>query len=108
MVKAPILPKTKNISQSETCFFMFFGQKMDFFTLFKAKIEKILKKFAEKFGGKEKSRTFAARLRNNGNKSSLKRLKESTRSKYREYNKIYREALISLEIMKCQYQARNL
>ena len=29
-------------------------------------------------------RTFAARLRENGNKSSLKRLKESTRSKYRE------------------------
>ena len=31
--------------------------------------------------------TFAARLRENGLKSSLKRLKESTRSKYREkYN----------------------
>ena len=41
-------------------------------------------------------RTFAARLRENGNKSSLKRLKESTRSKYRE-NTIYREALILLK-----------
>ena len=39
--------------------------------------------------------TFAARLRENGLKSSLKRLKESTRSKYRE-NTIYREALILL------------
>ena len=29
-------------------------------------IEKSVKKLAEKFGGKEKSRTFAARLRNNG------------------------------------------
>ena len=76
---------------------------MGFFTLFKAKVEKILKNFAEKFGGKEKSRTFAARLRNNGIKSSLKRLKESTRSKYREYNKIYREALISLEIIMMNY-----
>ena len=75
---------------------------MGFFTLSEAKLEKILKNFAEKFGGKEKSRTFAARLRNNGTKSSLKRLKESTRSKYREYNKIYREALISLWNYKCQ------
>ena len=40
--------------------------------------------------------TFAARLRENGLKSSLKRLKESTRSKYRE-NTIYREALILLK-----------
>ena len=38
-------------------------------------MKKCLKNIAEKFGGKEKSRTFAARLRNNGNKSSLKRLK---------------------------------
>ena len=47
---------------------------MHFFALSEAKLEKILKKIAEKFGGKEKSRTFAARLRNNGTKSSLKRL----------------------------------
>ena len=79
---------------------------MHFFALSEAKLEKILKKIAEKFGGKEKSRTFAARLRNNGIKSSLKRLKESTRSKYREYNKIYREALISLEIIMMNYHDR--
>ena len=42
--------------------------------------------------------TFAARLRKNGTKSSLKRLINCTRSKYRE-NTIYREALISLEII---------
>lgn len=31
-------------------------------------IENFRKNIAEKFGGKEKNRTFAARLRNNGNK----------------------------------------
>ena len=36
------------------------------------KSENIFKKSAEKFAGKEKSRTFATRLRNNGNKSSSK------------------------------------
>ena len=60
------------------------------------KIRKKTKKMREKFGGKEKVRIFAARLRENGTKSSLKRLKESTRSKYRE-NTIYREALILLK-----------
>ena len=52
-------------------------------------------------------RIFAARLRENGITSSLKRLKESTRSKYRE-NTIYREALISFEISKCQDKLRDL
>ena len=47
-------------------------------------------------------RTFASPFET-GTKSSLKRLKESTRSKYREYNKIYREALISLEIIMMNY-----
>ena len=64
--------------------------------------QKKLKKIAKKFGGLKKVRIFAARLRENslshGRKSSLKRLKESTRSKYRE-NTIYREALISFEII---------
>jgi hypothetical protein len=63
---------------------------------------KSLKNFAEKFGGKEKSRTFAARLRNNGNKKFIEKTVNCTRSKYREYNKIYREALISLWNYKCQ------
>ena len=31
----------------------------------------MFKKVAEKFGGKEKSRTFATRLRNNGNKNKV-------------------------------------
>ena len=53
-------------------------------------------------------RTFAARLRNNGNKKFIEKTVNCTRSKYREYNKIYREALISLWNYKCQYQARNL
>ena len=38
------------------------------------KIRKMLKKSPEKFGGKEKVRIFAVRLRNNG--SSLKILKD--------------------------------
>ena len=50
--------------------------------------------------------TFAARLRENGLKSSLKRLKESTRSKYRE-NTIYREALILLKELKVSGQAKR-
>ena len=54
-----------------------------------------MKIFAKRFGGLKIMLTFAARLRENGLKSSLKRLKESTRSKYRE-NTIYREALILL------------
>ena len=56
-----------------------------------------MKKSSKKFGGLKKVRIFAARLRKNGKKSSLKRLINCTRSKYRE-NTIYREALISLEI----------
>ena len=60
------------------------------------KFKKNIKIFAEIFGGLKIMRTFAARLRENGLKSSLKRLKESTRSKYRE-NTIYREALILLK-----------
>jgi hypothetical protein len=47
-------------------------------------LQKILKIFAKRFGGLKIMLTFAARLRENGLKSSLKRLKESTRSKYRE------------------------
>ena len=38
----------------------------------------------------------------------IEKTENCTRSKYREYNKIYREALISLWNYKCQYQARNL
>jgi hypothetical protein len=51
---------------------------------FEDKIRKYFKKKLKKFGGLKIMRTFAARLRENGTKSSLKRLKESTRSKYRE------------------------
>jgi hypothetical protein len=35
---------------------------------FEAKIENYLKNFAKRFGGLEKSRTFATRLRKNGQK----------------------------------------
>ena len=57
-------------------------------------VEKSLKIFAKKFGGKEKMSTFAipnekrgATALEFGKKSSLKRLRKSTRSKYREkYN----------------------
>ena len=52
-------------------------------------------------------RIFAARLRKNGTNKFIEKTDYCTRSKYRE-NTIYREALISLEISKCQYQARNL
>ena len=37
-----------------------------FCELWRKNIEKSVKKLAEKFGGKEKSRTFATRLRKNG------------------------------------------
>ena len=48
--------------------------------------------------------TFATRLRKNGLTSSLKRL-ITVQEASTEKNTIYREALISLEIMKCQRQA---
>ena len=109
MVNAPIFANTQNIFQSET---MFLPLKSGFFPLFddfRHKSKKNIKKSVKIFGGLKILRTFAARLRNNGNKSSLKRLKESTRSKYREYNKIYREALISLlGITECQDKLRNI
>ena len=73
--------------------------------IFKNTCKKVVKIFAEKFGSKEKSRTFAlpfekrgSQPRRNSTTSSLKRLIYCTRSKYRE-NTIYREALISLEII---------
>ena len=78
---------------------------MHFFALSEAKLEKLLKKIAEKFGGKEKSRTFAipnekrgTKVLKFGNNKFIEKTVNCTRSKYREYNKIYREALISLEI----------
>ena len=53
-------------------------------------------------------RTFAARLRNNGNKtSSLKRLIFILYKKQVPRNTIYREALISFEIRKVSGQAKR-
>ena len=82
---------------------MILGIFLGFWPIFafsNTKLQKNIKKSSKKFGGLKKVRIFAARLRENtnsyGSKSSLKRLKESTRSKYRE-NTIYREALILLE-----------
>ena len=70
------------------------------------KSEKSLKNFAEKFGGKEKSRTFAIPNEKRGTKvlkfgtnKFIEKTDYCTRSKYREYNKIYREALILLGII---------
>ena len=61
-----------------------------------------LKNFSKRFGSLKIMRTFAApfekRVLERGKRSSLKRLFYCTRSKYRE-NTIYREALISLEII---------
>ena len=66
-------------------------------------VKKLVKKSAEKFGGKEKCRTFAIPNEKRGTTnlkfgktSSLKRLFYCTRSKYREKT-IYREALILLK-----------
>ena len=84
MVKAPILAKTKNICQYDTMISVLNRVFLPFPAHSEDKIKKNIKIFAEKFGGLKIMRTFAARLRENGNKSSLKRLKESTRSKYRE------------------------
>ena len=77
-----------------------------FFLFSRTKIANIFIFFAEKFGGIKKVRIFAARLRENGLKSSLKRL-ITVQEASTEKNTIYREALISLEIMKCQRQAKN-
>ena len=54
----------------------------------------------KKFGGLKKMRTFAARLRNNGNKNKFieKTGIYTVQEASTEKNKIYREALISLEI----------
>jgi hypothetical protein len=100
IVKAPILAKTRNIFQRETIISGIFTVFLLFFAFSSTKLQKNVKKSSKKFGGLKKVRIFAARLRENtnsyGSKSSLKRLKESTRSKYRE-NTIYREALILLK-----------
>ena len=56
---------------------------MAFLAVFSTKLQKILKKSAEKFGGKEKSRTFATRLRKNGNNKFIEKTGNCT-SKYRE------------------------
>ena len=52
-------------------------------------------------------RTFAApfekRVLARGIKKFIEKTVNCTRSKYREYNKIYREALISLEIIMMNY-----
>ena len=76
-------------------------------------MKKSLKIFAEKFGGKEKSRTFAipnekrgTKVLKFGNNKFIEKTVNCTRSKYREYNKIYREALISLEIIMMNYHDR--
>ena len=53
---------------------------------------------SKKFGSLEKVRIFAARLRKNGLRSSLKRL-ITVQEASTEKNTIYREALISLEII---------
>jgi uncharacterized membrane protein YgaE (UPF0421/DUF939 family) len=110
IVKAPILAKTRNIFQRETIISGIFTVFLLFFAFSSTKLQKNVKKSSKKFGGLKKVRIFAARLRENtnsyGSKSSLKRLKESTRSKYRE-NTIYREALILLKNYKCQRQAKN-
>ena len=78
-------------------------------------MKKSLKIFAEKFGGKEKSRTFAipnekrgTKVLKFGNNKFIEKTVNCTRSKYREYNKIYREALISLWNYKCQDKLRNI
>ena len=78
-------------------------------------MKKSLKIFAEKFGGKEKSRTFAipnekrgTKVLKFGNNKFIEKTVNCTRSKYREYNKIYREALISFRNYKCQDKLRNL
>ena len=87
MVNAPIFAKTVNIFQSEIIFSLL---KL-FLTVFRAQNYKKLKKMREKFGGKEKSCTFAIPNEKRGTEnsefgttSSLKRLEKSTRSKYRE------------------------
>ena len=51
-------------------------------------------------------RIFAARLRENGIKSSLKRLKESTRIKYREKYNLSRSVNF-FGNYKCQRQAKS-
>ena len=72
-----------------------------------ARQEKI-KIFKKKFGSLKIMRTFAApfekRVLAREDDKFIEKTDYCTRSKYRE-NTIYREALISLEIMKCQRQA---
>ena len=72
------------------------------------------KKITEKLAGLKIMRTFALPIQtgvskeanNRENNKFIEKTDYCTRSKYRE-NTIYREALISLEIMKCQRQAQK-
>ena len=63
---------------------------------------------SKKFGELKLMRTFATRLRKNGNNKFIEKTVNCTRSKYREYNKIYREALILLGIISVRDKLRNL
>ena len=80
------------------------------FTTFEDKNSKKIKKKFEKIWRLKKVRIFAARLRENdvshGTESSLKRLKESTRSKYREKYNLSRSVNF-FGNYKCQEQAEK-